>query len=329
MLFIDNEQHYDPMINLAIEEYCLKYLDPEETYLLFYINQPSIIIGKNQNTIEEINTKYVEDNGIKVVRRLSGGGAVYHDKGNLNFSFITKDDGDSFHNFKKFTEPVIKALEKLGVKAELSGRNDIMADGRKISGNAQFATRGRIFSHGTLLFDSEIEHVVSALNVKKEKIESKGIKSIRSRVANISELMDQKMTTEEFRKILLSYIFDTNGDVPQYRLTEKDWEKIHEISRDRYQKWEWNYGSSPKFNLQHSKRFPAGSIDLRLEVKKGMIQDCKIFGDFFGVGDIADIEKRLIGQQYDRKTISDVLEDMDMRHYFGNVSKEDFLDLIY
>ncbi|MFJ5672243.1 lipoate--protein ligase [Bacillus safensis] len=329
MLFIDNEQHDDPMINLAIEEYCLKYLDPEETYLLFYINQPSIIIGKNQNTIEEINTKYVEDNGIKVVRRLSGGGAVYHDKGNLNFSFITKDDGDSFHNFKKFTEPVIKALEKLGVKAELSGRNDIMADGRKISGNAQFATRGRIFSHGTLLFDSEIEHVVSALNVKKEKIESKGIKSIRSRVANISELMDQKMTTEEFRKILLSYIFDTNGDVPQYRLTEKDWEKIHEISRDRYQKWEWNYGRSPKFNLQHSKRFPAGSIDLRLEVKKGMIQDCKIFGDFFGVGDIADIEKRLIGQQYDRKTISDVLEDMDMRHYFGNVSKEDFLDLIY
>lgn len=329
MLFIDNEQHYDPMINLAIEEYCLKYLDPEETYLLFYINQPSIIIGKNQNTIEEINTKYVEDNGIKVVRRLSGGGAVYHDKGNLNFSFITKDDGDSFHNFKKFTEPVIKALEKLGVKAELSGRNDIMADGRKISGNAQFATRGRIFSHGTLLFASEIEHVVSALNVKKEKIESKGIKSIRSRVANISELMDQKMTTEEFRKILLSYIFDTNGDVPQYRLTEKDWEKIHEISRDRYQKWEWNYGRSPKFNLQHSKRFPAGSIDLRLEVKKGMIQDCKIFGDFFGVGDIADIEKRLIGQQYDRKTISDVLEDMDMRHYFGNVSKEDFLDLIY
>ncbi|MDR4248877.1 MULTISPECIES: lipoate--protein ligase [Bacillus] len=329
MLFIDNEQHYDPMINLAIEEYCLKYLDPDETYLLFYINQPSIIIGKNQNTIEEINTKYVEDNGIKVVRRLSGGGAVYHDKGNLNFSFITKDDGDSFHNFKKFTEPVIKALEKLGVKAELSGRNDIMADGRKISGNAQFATRGRIFSHGTLLFDSEIEHVVSALNVKKEKIESKGIKSIRSRVANISELMDQKMTTEEFRKILLSYIFDTNGDVPQYQLTEKDWEKIHEISRDRYQKWEWNYGRSPKFNLQHSKRFPAGSIDLRLEVKKGIIQDCKIFGDFFGVGDIADIEKRLIGEQYDRKTISGVLEDMDMRHYFGNVSKEDFLDLIY
>ena len=199
MLFIDNQNITDPRINLAIEEYCLKHLDPEETYLLFYINQPSIIIGKNQNTIEEINTKYVDENGIIVVRRLSGGGAVYHDLGNLNFSFITKDDGNSFHNFKKFTEPVVAALKRLGVDAELSGRNDLMANGRKISGNAQFSTKGRMFSHGTLLFDSEIEHVVSALKVKKDKIESKGIKSIRSRVANISEFLDQKMTTVEFR----------------------------------------------------------------------------------------------------------------------------------
>lgn len=169
MLFIDNQNITDPRINLAIEEYCVKHLDPEQTYLLFYVNQPSIIIGKNQNTIEEINTKYVEDNGIIVVRRLSGGGAVYHDLGNLNFSFITKDDGDSFHNFKKFTEPVIQALRQLGVEAELSGRNDIVADGRKISGNAQFSTKGRIFSHGTLMLDSAIDHVVSALKVKKRQ----------------------------------------------------------------------------------------------------------------------------------------------------------------
>lgn len=211
MLFIDNQNITDPRINLAIEEYCLKHLDPEETYLLFYINQPSIIIGKNQNTIEEINTKYVDENGIIVVRRLSGGGAVYHDLGNLNFSFITKDDGNSFHNFKKFTEPVVAALKRLGVDAELSGRNDLMANGRKISGNAQFSTKGRMFSHGTLLFDSEIEHVVSALKVKKDKIESKGIKSIRSRVANISEFLDQKMTTVEFRSMLLRYILIPKG----------------------------------------------------------------------------------------------------------------------
>ncbi|MCY7799262.1 lipoate--protein ligase LplJ [Bacillus haynesii] len=329
MLFIDNQNITDPRINLAIEEYCLKHLDPEETYLLFYINQPSIIIGKNQNTIEEINTKYVDENGIIVVRRLSGGGAVYHDLGNLNFSFITKDDGNSFHNFKKFTEPVVAALKKLGVDAELSGRNDLMANGRKISGNAQFSTKGRMFSHGTLLFDSEIEHVVSALKVKKDKIESKGIKSIRSRVANISEFLDQKMTTVEFRSMLLRYIFDTEGEIPEYKLTEKDWEIINQISKERYQNWDWNYGKSPKFNLQHSKRFQAGSVDIRLEVQKGVIRECKIFGDFFGVGDVSDIEEKLTGVQYERKAIEEALQGVDIKHYFGNIQKEEFLELVY
>ncbi|MCY8649719.1 lipoate--protein ligase LplJ [Bacillus haynesii] len=329
MLFIDNQNITDPRINLAIEEYCLKHLDPEETYLLFYINQPSIIIGKNQNTIEEINTKYVDENGIIVVRRLSGGGAVYHDLGNLNFSFITKDDGNSFHNFKKFTEPVVAALKKLGVDAELSGRNDLMANGRKISGNAQFSTKGRMFSHGTLLFDSEIEHVVSALKVKKDKIESKGIKSIRSRVANISEFLDQKMTTVEFRSMLLRYIFDTEGEIPEYKLTEKDWEIINQISKERYQNWDWNYGKSPKFNLQHSKRFQAGSVDIRLEVQKGVIRECKVFGDFFGVGDVSDIEEKLTGVQYERKAIEEALQGVDIKHYFGNIQKEEFLELVY
>ncbi|MFY0760271.1 lipoate--protein ligase [Metabacillus dongyingensis] len=329
MLFIDNQGITDPRINLSIEEYCLKNLDPEQTYLLFYINEPSIIIGKNQNTIEEINTKYVEDQGLHVVRRLSGGGAVYHDLGNLNFSFITKDDGDSFHNFKKFTEPVTRALKRLGVDAELSGRNDILAEGRKISGNAQFSTRGRMFSHGTLLFDSEMENVVSALKVKKDKIESKGIKSIRSRVANISEFLEEKITIEQFREIILRYIFDTDGEIPQYKLTESDWEKITELSKERYQNWNWNYGKSPAFNLQHSNRFPIGQIDVRLEVHKGRIENCKIFGDFFGVGNVEDIENRLKGQQYDRSSIEMAFRDVDIKHYFGNVEKDQFIELLY
>ncbi|MFS0824287.1 lipoate--protein ligase [Bacillus sp. 1P02SD] len=329
MLFIDNKGINDPQINLAIEEYALKNLDINETYLLFYINAPSIIIGKNQNTIEEINTQYVEDNGIKVVRRLSGGGAVYHDLGNLNFSFITKDDGESFHNYKKFTEPVIEALHKLGVHAQLSGRNDIEVEGRKISGNAQFSTRGRMFSHGTLMFDSEIDHVVSALKVKKDKIESKGIKSVRSRVANISEFLTEKITIEEFRQMLLRYIFNTEGEIPEYKLTEQDWEKIHEISKARYQNWEWNYGKSPKFNYQHTHRFPVGSIDVRLEVQKGTIENCKIYGDFFGVGDVEEIEKRLIGTKYEKAELEKALEGIDIQHYFGKITKDDFMNLIY
>src|SRR5690625_7429060 len=157
--FIDNKGITDPYINLAIEEYVLKNFGEKDTYLLFYVNEPSIIVGKNQNSVEEINTDYVDENNIKVVRRLSGGGAVYHDLGNLNFSFITKDDGDSFHDFQKFTQPVVDALNKLGVPAELVGRNDLLVEGRKISGNAQFATKGRVFGHGTLMFDYGMEHV--------------------------------------------------------------------------------------------------------------------------------------------------------------------------
>lgn len=329
MLFIDNQGITDPRINLAIEEYALKNLDIEETYLLFYINEPSIIIGKNQNTVEEINTEYVEDNGIHVVRRLSGGGAVYHDLGNLNFSFITKDDGDSFHNFQKFTEPVTEALQKLGVNAELSGRNDLMAEGRKISGNAQFSTKGRMFSHGTLLFDSEIESVVSALKVKKDKIESKGIKSIRSRVANISEFLDEKITIEEFRTLLLKNIFGDLSEIPEYKLTDEDWERIHQLSRERYQNWDWNYGRSPKFDLQHSYRFPVGQIDIRLNVTKGKIEGCKIYGDFFGVGDVSEIENKLTGIRYEKSEVEKALEGLEIKHYFGNVTKEEFVNLVY
>ncbi|WP_078382811.1 lipoate--protein ligase [Sutcliffiella halmapala] len=328
MLFIDNKGITDPRINLAIEEYALKNLDIEDTYLLFYINEPSIIIGKNQNSVEEINTKYVEDNGIHVVRRLSGGGAVYHDHGNLNFSFITKDDGESFHNFKKFTAPVIEALNGLGIQAEMSGRNDILAEGRKISGNAQFSTKGRMFSHGTLLFNSEIEHVVSALNVKKDKIESKGIKSIRSRVANIKEFLTEDITIEQFRQLLLEAIFKTK-DIPTYELTEEDWKNIYELSKERYQNWDWNYGKSPKFNLQHSHRFPVGQIDIRLDVTKGAIENCKIYGDFFGVGDIGEIEQLLTGVKYEKAEIDQAIEGIDVKHYFGNITREELLDLIY
>ncbi|MGJ7910273.1 lipoate--protein ligase [Neobacillus sp. LXY-1] len=329
MLFIDNKGITDPQINLAIEEYALKNLDINETYLLFYINQPSIIIGKNQNTIEEINTEYVEQNGIIVVRRLSGGGAVYHDLGNLNFSFITKDDGESFHNFRKFTEPVISALKKLGVNAELSGRNDVEVEGRKISGNAQFSTKGRMFSHGTLLFNSEMENVASSLKVKKDKIESKGIKSVRSRVANISEFLTERINIEEFRSLILKSIFEGQSEIAEYVLTDEDWEKIHQLSKERYQNWDWNYGKSPKCNLQHSHRFPVGSIDVRLEVNKGIIENCKIYGDFFGVGDVSEIEAKLKDIRYDKGEIEKALADVTISHYFGNITKEEFLNLLY
>ncbi|HLS20768.1 MAG TPA: lipoate--protein ligase [Bacillota bacterium] len=331
MKFIDNKGITDPTVNLALEEYVLNNFGKDNTYLLFYINEPSIIIGRNQNTIEEINTKYVEENNIKVVRRLSGGGAVYHDEGNLNFSFITKDDGESFHNFAKFTKPVVEALNQIGVPAKLEGRNDLLVEGRKFSGNAQYATQGRMFSHGTIMFDSEIEHVVSALNVSSEKIKSHGIKSIRSRVANISEFLDEKISMDQFKELILKYIFNVDDvkDVPRYELTDEDWEAVHKISNERYKKWEWNYGKSPAFNVRHSHKFDSGLLDVRLDVKKGIIENCTIYGDFFGVGNIAELEQALIGVRHDRQSIEKALESVDVAHYLGKITKDQLLDLIY
>jgi len=330
MHFIDNKGITDPQINLAIEEYVLRTMDiNEDSFLLFYINEPSIIIGKNQNTIEEIDTDFVEENGIKIVRRLSGGGAVYHDLGNLNYSFITKDDGESFRNFKKFTEPVVDALAKMGVKAELIGRNDLLVEGRKISGNAQFATQGRMFSHGTLMFDTEIDTVVSALKVRKDKIESKGIKSIRSRVANISEFLEEPMTIEQFRQEILNSIFEGEENIKYRVLTDEDWENIHALSRERYANWDWNYGKSPKFNMQHSHRFPVGSIDVRLQVDKGIIKDVIIFGDFFGVGEVEVITEKLKGIQYNRESMNKALSDLDISTYLGGITRDEFLQLVY
>ncbi|TWT00063.1 lipoate--protein ligase [Planomicrobium sp. CPCC 101079] len=330
MYFVDNKGITDPRINLAIEEYLLNTMDVEkDSFLLFYINEPSIIIGKNQNTAEEINTDYVDSNGIHVVRRLSGGGAVYHDLGNLNYSFITTDDGNSFRNFRKFTEPVVKALQKLGVNAELSGRNDLMVEGRKISGNAQFSTRGRMFSHGTLMFDTEIEAVVSALNVSKEKIESKGIKSIRSRVANISEFLKEPMTVTEFRSAILHSLFEGEENVKYWELTEEDWDNIRALSKKRYGNWDWNYGKSPKFNVKHSHRFPVGGIDVRLQVEGGLVKEVNIYGDFFGVGDVAEIENAITGVKYERASLDEAISGFDIPTYLGGITKEEFLKLIY
>ncbi|SFM03960.1 lipoate--protein ligase [Salibacterium qingdaonense] len=331
MRVIDNEGITDPRINLALEEFALYHmdLDKEDTYLLFYVNEPSIIIGKNQNTIEEINVDYVEEHGVHVVRRLSGGGAVYHDLGNLNFSFLTRDDGDSFHNFKKFTQPVVDALNSMGVPAELSGRNDLQADGKKISGNAQFSSKGRMYSHGTLMLDSRTENIVSALNVKDEKIRSKGIKSIKSRVGNINDYLEAPLSVGEFKNLLLRHIFENSPEIPFYTLTEEDWAEVHRISEKRYSNWDWNYGKSPAFDIHRSHKFDAGLIDIRFNVKKGVIQSCKIYGDFFGTAEVADIERTLAGTKYEMAALREALAPFNLQEYFGPIEDEDFFSLLY
>ncbi|MCM3748281.1 lipoate--protein ligase [Paenibacillus pasadenensis] len=328
MLFVHNGDLHDPSLNLALEEYVLRHLPADNDYLLFYINEPSIIIGKNQNTLEEINEDYVQERGLHVVRRLSGGGAVYHDHGNLNFSFITKDDGESFRNYRKFTQPVIEALHSMGVEAELSGRNDIQVGERKISGTAQFATRGRMYTHGTLLFQSDISHVAAALKVNPEKFKSKSTKSVRSRVANISEFLLEPMTVEQFRSRLLGFLYK-GEPVQTYELTEADWEGVRRIAEERYRSWDWNYGRSPEFNMRQVKRLSAGTYDVRLNVAQGRIERASIYGDFFGTAEVSELEELLAGIRYEPGSVREALAGVELTPYLGPVELEEFLELMF
>lgn len=328
MIFVDNQNHTDPRVNLAIEEHLLRNHKVEEDILLFYINGPSIIIGRNQNTLEEINHQYVEEQGIHVVRRLSGGGAVYHDLGNLNFSFISNSGVENIHNFKKFTAPVIDVLQQMGVPAELGGRNDVTVDGRKISGNAQYSAGGRMVSHGTLLYNSDLSQVSEALNVKMDKIESKGIKSVRARVANITEFLANPVDILEFRERLKNGIL-SKSENSEYVLTPQDWESINQITKNRYAQWDWNYGRSPAFNIQKKQRFPIGQIDARIEVNQGTIKNIKIYGDFLGLADVHDVESLFIGQKYDRPSLLAALNGKDLHQYFGALSAEELVSFLY
>lgn len=329
MKYIEKSSN-DPHYNLAFEEYILKYLDKDEDYILLWISKPSISIGKNQNTIEEINMDYVKKNNIHIVRRITGGGAVYHDLGTLNFSFIPKYDSLARIDFKKYNLPIIKSLQKLGIQCELSGRNDITINGKKFSGIAQSLWKGRILNHGTLLFDTKLDVLSKALNVKKDKIESKGIKSVKSRVTNIKPYLKKDIDIFTFREILLKNIFEMeNKPIEKYELTEKEKRGIEKLVEKKYGTWEWNFGRSPKFNFKNHKRFPAGGIDVHLNVVEGKIKACKIYGDFFGAKDIGELERMLLGVKYDIDEVDKVLKDISIEKYFKNISKEDFLSCLF
>lgn len=330
MILIDNRDVTDARINLALEEYVLRNRMDTGDYLLFYINRPSIIIGRNQNTIEEINPRVVAARGITVVRRISGGGAVYHDLGNLNFSFMTSSVHGRFNRYELFTRPVIDVLHDLGVPAELGGRNDILAGGRKISGNAQFARPDRMFSHGTLLFDSNLDDVTEALVPKPGKVESKGVKSIRSRVANISEFLAVPMTVTELRERIIERIFGTRdrAAIPTLALNDDDWTEIHALVERKYGAWDWNFGENPPSNVQRVHRFPAGELDVRVNVQGGRVAGIRIFGDFMGREDVAELEARILGLPYDYEAISAALAAIDLGAYFGDVPADEALALL-
>lgn len=310
MVFIDNQGVTDPTINLAIEEHILRNLDFQEGGVLLYTNQPSIIMGRNQNPFEEVNLRFAEAQHLPVIRRLSGGGTVYHDLGNLNFSFITRQRKEDFHNFRKFTAPVRAVLQDMGLDAQLSGHNDIVVAGIKVSGNAQYIAGGRMLTHGTLLLDSDLSNLSLALKVNAQVIESKSIKSVRSHVANISEFLKEPLDMQSLRHRLLHGIFAEPGRVPTYRLTQEDWAAIRRIATERYQSWEWNFGRTPRFSLQKARRFPWGEVVARLEIEDCVIHSIQFHGALLEAYDVTGLEAALGGVRYAREHIRAAVSDL-------------------
>lgn len=326
MLIIDSPSN-NAYFNIASEEYLLKQYPNEEIFLL-YVNAPSIIVGRFQNTLAEINLDYVTQNRIKVVRRMSGGGAVYHDLGNLNFSFHTPLGNDDFSDFSKFTQPVVDLLNGLDVPARLEGRNDLLVDGKKFSGNAKLVRNGKMIQHGTILLDSEMSVLSEALKINPLKFRDKAVKSARARVTNLIGYFPGGMTVEKFKQLLISQILKENGtNTSMHRLNPEEVAKIEALAAEKYSSWDWNFGGSPAYNFNKAIKVPAGFIELHLDVKKGVIQQTKIFGDFFASKGIEELEEKLNGQQHEPGPIRQVLSSVNLIDYFGNVTVDEILEL--
>ncbi len=325
MLIIDSPSN-NAYFNIASEEYLLHKFPTEDIFLL-YVNAPSIIVGKFQNTLAEINLDYVNENEIKVVRRMSGGGTVYHDLGNLNFSFHTLLGDYDFMDFSRFTKPVLALLNDWDVPAKLEGRNDLLVDGKKFSGNAKLARNGKMIQHGTILFNSEMSVLGEALKVNPLKFVDKAVKSNRARVINLKEYLPEGTTLESLKLKLIEKMKADNESAEIYTLTPEDIQGIEKLMKEKYETWDWNFGFSPNYNFNKAIKIPAGFIEIHLDVVHGFIEKAKIFGDFFASNAIEDFEQILIGKKHDLSEIKNLLSEVDLKQYFGNVTDDEIVEL--
>ena len=316
----------DPAYNLAFEEFVLTHRR-EGNYLILWQNRNAVIIGRNQNAAEEINRGFVEEHGIRVVRRNTGGGAVYHDLGNLNYSFITDAADPENRSASLFTDPVVGALKGLGLDAESSGRNDILVDGRKVSGTAQQLLKWRILHHGTLLFDSDPSMIAGALNPDPTKFQSKSVKSVRSRVGNIRASLPRDMDMNAFWAYLKTALAESG--IAADALSQEELAQVRALKAAKYDTWEWNFGKSPKFQICCKQRWPAGLLEIHLSVSGGRITEIEILGDFLALTDLAPLKQALTGCPYQEETIGAVLDKFPLRDCLGGITKAEFLETIF
>ena len=327
MMYYIESPSSDPYFNLALEQYVFDCLDRSHSYFMLWQNDNAVIVGKHQNTIAEINETFVRDHGIKVVRRLSGGGAVYHDMGNINFTFIVDRD-DGLFDFSKFCLPLVRALESVGVAAEINGRNDITIDRKKFSGNSQYSKEGRTMHHGTVTYDSDLNTVENVLKVSNDKIESKGCKSVISRVTNVRPYVRTDMNTKQFFGTLRDFMMKENKLIP-YHLTEQDYLAVHQLKNTRYSTWEWNYGFSPKYAVEKKRRVEGcGCIEVHMNVEKGIITGIAFTGDYFSDADSSSLARLLTGCRLCMPDLSEKLKSVCIGDYFHNLTSNKFIKLL-
>ena len=323
-MLIIKRHHTNPYFNLAAEEYFLK--QSSEDIFMLWRNEPSIIIGKHQNTLSEINIDFVKENNIRVVRRLTGGGAVFHDLGNLNFTFIQSNTEHSLNDFRKYTEPILEVLLKLGIDARFEGRNDLTIEGRKFSGNAEMVWKNRVFHHGTLLFSATMTDLSQALKVDPLKFQDKAVKSVRSRVTNISEHLQEPMEVMQFSDLIQQHIHEMYPDARFYELSEEDHRLIEELAQLKYSTWDWNFGSSPEYNFRKLVRTEhSGTMEFCMNVRNGIILNTRIYGDYFSHSDPKEIEDVLADIPHTEDAIRKAISPFDISTFFSKLTVDEFV----
>jgi len=295
----------DPYFNLATEEYLLK--NKAENIFMLWQNKPTVVVGKHQNIHAEINHDFITKRNIKVARRLSGGGTVYHDSGNLNFTYIMTGEEGKMVDFTKYTNDILQVLNNLGAKAERNERNDLIISETKISGNAEHIFKRRVIHHGTLLFNSDLEALDEAIRVKENKYADKAVQSVRSKVTNILSHLDAEMSMDEFRQELINYVLKRYANAGLYELDESEKPIIEKLKQEKYLTWDWIYGYSPKYVLQRKIEKPEGKLNIELSIKKGMVTDIKLVGSLLDEDELLRLRDNLLGERHDKDNFTKII----------------------
>jgi lipoate-protein ligase A len=328
-LFIEPKST-DAAFHFSVEEYLIRRFAGSRNIFMIWQAENCAMLGRNQIAGMEVDVSAAERLHVQVIRRSSGGGTIFTDLGTLLISAITafKDGDDAKQMLSILAGPLVSALNKFGIKAYIQGRNDIFVDGKKISGMAQYIKEGVLVSHCSLLFDTDLDRLITVLRPDTGKIISKALTSMRSHVTNLSEYMSVSCTTNEFKDMLKKSFFeDLNFD--EYELTEEDIQKIQEIRLKKYANSDWNIGSEPRFSYSNSKRFPGGKVEVRIFTEHGFITNCALNGDFLALLPVRGLEEKLEGLPYRIEAVREALVSIDLRPYLGTITTEELLSCVF